>query len=355
MPLLTLRVRVEYRIKFHTAAHNNHHHHRRCDVTLSFVSASTSHVQSTIVFAYRFRFQSAALHPCAAVHTFPASLPTSAPLYTIQCPSCTSLHALENSYFRRFQTRQSPHHTTPPQSSFPNSPPSNCTIAIPSRLANSYNILTRSHSSTMSITATSLSHAPSRDCTTKRPSIASALHTAREVLPEIALSTNSTHDCCSRACNLTYSLHRLIQLFDEPTRASWCSLMDALVARLNCGDMATCLPFCDHLPAHAEAVYQRHKSQQHTPAKGHFDWVDSDGGVESFVEYVCDVLDEQGRLQFSKQFCPSAWRSDPLHKICRSVTLANWQCDTPSQVTDNMDTISSFSVHSTVTLSEHQL
>ncbi|PXF42078.1 hypothetical protein BWQ96_08184 [Gracilariopsis chorda] len=130
--------------------------------------------------------------------------------------------------------------------------------------------------------------------------------------------------------------------------------MDALVARLNCGDMATCLPFGDDLPSRAEAVYQRHKSQQHTATNGEFDWVDGDGGVEGFVEYVCDVLGEQGRLQFSKECCLSKWRNNPLDRICRSVTLANWECAQPSEIT-NEDTISSFSVDSTVTQSDHDL
>ncbi|KAI0559679.1 hypothetical protein FGB62_139g226 [Gracilaria domingensis] len=128
------------------------------------------------------------------------------------------------------------------------------------------------------------------------------------------------------------------------------------MARLRCGDIVSGLPFCDQLPTEAEAVYRRHAASVPSPVCGDFGWVAEEGGVDSFVDYVCDVLGDQGRAEFSKQCVVLArrWRGGALDKLFASSSFPQDLCDTDDCQSDAMDTFSSFSIASSVTASQDE-
>lgn len=164
------------------------------------------------------------------------------------------------------------------------------------------------------------------------PSPQLALRFATATLP--TLTRAGTLAACANATSLSALLADVVSSLTPDDRNFWCQMMDSLALRVPAGDVNYSVAIAPALLGLSELTYARHcavlrgkrrtKCANCTRGAAEFSWVDEEDddddeeedddaaqmpgvessgkmGVASFENYVCDVLDAEGRKDFIKE------------------------------------------------------
>lgn len=180
-------------------------------------------------------------------------------------------------------------------------------------------------------------------------SVNSALRTALTVTSTLSLTSNPNVALRQRVAALTNTLFELINSLDNDHCESLSYIIESLIVQMRCGMVITRLSFYDTLPTHPKIELKSLQSANEKSQTTQFDWLHHDEASKAFVDYVTQLLDQDGRHQFGTEYQLAAhvWHHNALRRLPSPV--ATHQSTTDAEHEEDSD-YSSSSIYSSVSV-----